>query len=142
MSRKHRKSEHGEGKPAHPEKPVPIRSAAPLSRKILGAALALAAVVLLCAALPVWPARFDLALKALVFVCALITAYVAYDERRTGWALILGLVAIGFNPVWPLNLSRGNWVATYLVVGAVFVAAAARFRRPPQGIFRARPRIP
>lgn len=130
----------------HPGKPPagkePPRAAVPLSRKSLAAALAVSAALLLVAALPFWPARYELALRVVVFASALFATYVAYGEQRTGWALTLGLVAVGFNPLWPLGLSRGNWVATYLAVAVVFVAAAARFQREPQGIFRPRPRIP
>jgi hypothetical protein len=110
-------------------------------RTILAGALLFDAGLLLLAALPIWPATYDVVLRAAVSLPALVTAYVAYDERRTGWAIVLGLIAVGFNPIWPLGLSRGNWVATHLVVIVVFISAAARFRRAPQGILRPPPRI-
>lgn len=114
----------------------------PLGRRLLAAALAASALLLFVAALPVWPTAYDLVLKTVVAASALFAAYVAYEERRTGWVVMLALIAVGFNPLWPLGLSRGNWVATYLVVALVFVAAAARFRRAPRGIFKPTPRIP
>lgn len=146
MSRKHRRAAHGEGqgdvaqRAGAADRPGAARTS--VWRKLLAGALTLSTVLLLGAALPFWREAYDPVLRSVVCASALVTAYLAYDERRTGWAITLGLVAVGFNPVWPLGLSRGNWVATYLVVAVVFISAAARFRRAPQGILRPPPRIP
>ena len=146
MSRKHRRRAHREGQgdaaAGAPRAEHAARARPSVWRRLLAGALLLATVLLLAAALPLWREAYDPILRSVVCASALVTAYLAYDERRTGWAITLGLVAIGFNPVWPLGLSRGNWVATYLVVAVVFIAAAARFRRAPQGILRPPPRIP
>ena len=118
------------------------RSAVPWTRRVLAAALAASAALLVVGAVPVWPPAYDAAVRVAVTVSALFAGYVAYEERRTGWVCLLGLAAVVFNPIWPLALSRGNWAATYVVTAALLVAAAVRFRRAPRGIFRPGPRIP
>ena len=145
MPHKRRKSRDAQNQPEAartPQKPAAPAAPVPLFRRVLAGALALSALLCVAGALPIWPERYDVVLKAAVFVSALVTAYVAYDERRAGWAITLGLIAVGFNPFWPLGLSRGNWVVTYLVVAILLGAAAARFRRPPKGIFKLPSRIP
>lgn len=144
-----RKSRSRERLPDHPSAgdPRATRPAGgpslPLGRRILAGALNVSGVVLLAGVAPVWPAWYDrFLLKIVAFLPAVWAAYVAYDERRPGWALILGLLAIGFNPIWPLPLSRGNWVAVYLVGAAVCFGAAQRFGRTAPGIFKPKPRIP
>ncbi len=141
MSRRSRRS-HTEKPHAHPPERPEVRARVPWSRRLLAAALWASTLVLLAGALPVWPAQYDFVLRSLVTASALFAAYAAYEEKRTGWVVTLGIIAVGFNPVWPLGLSRGNWVATYLVVALVFLAAAVRFRRAARGIFKPRPRIP
>lgn len=145
MSRKRRRAGDGEGTGhAAPARAERARAHAPttIARTILASALLVDAALLLLAALPFWPTKLALVLRIAVCLPALVAAYVAYDERRTGWAILLGLIAVVFNPIWPLGLSRGNWVATYLVAAVLLAAAAARFRRAPQGILRPPPRIP
>lgn len=146
MSRKHRRASHAEGQGHGPERVGAAergpRARTSVWRNLLAGALLLSTALLLAAALPLWREPYTVVLRIVVCGSALVAAYLAYDERRTGWAITLGLVAAGFNPVWPLGLSRGNWVATYLVVALVLISAAARFRRAPQGILRPPPRIP
>lgn len=149
MGRKARSRESGAGAPGRRADagPRPVRAETahpvPLGRRILAAGLNLSGVLLLIGMAPVWPAWYDRFLvKIVVCLPAIWAAYMAYDERRPGWALILGLLAVGFNPIWPLPLSRGNWVAVYVVAAAVCFGAAQRFRRSVPGIFKPKPRIP
>jgi uncharacterized membrane protein YccC len=82
----------------------------------------IAAVLLLMAVLPL-PYGYYTFLRVSVTTCALLVAWFAYTEKGepTVWVLVFGLVAILFNPLIPIYLSRGIWF--YLDIGIAVIFA-------------------
>lgn len=50
------------------------------------------------------------------------------------WVVLFGLLAIVFNPIWPVYLNdRQLWVPINVVGGVLFIAAAIRLYKPDKG---------
>jgi len=49
-------------------------------------------------------------------------AYIAYQQKKTGWAWALGIVALLFNPFIKFYLGRETWKMADLVTGIIFLA--------------------
>lgn len=84
--------------------------------------LPLIAVVLLLVAILPLPYGYYTFLRISVTVCALLVAWFAYKEKDepTVWVLVFGLVAILFNPLIPIYLSRGIWFYLDIGIAAIF----------------------
>ena len=82
------------------------------------------AVMLVLAVPPVWPYVYYQLLR--VVVCGT-SAYTAYTLTKTSnparFALLIG-IAILFNPVVPVHMSKGVWVVLDLLTALVFVGIA------------------
>jgi hypothetical protein len=78
--------------------------------------------VMLVAALGSWPYAYYTLLRVVVFVAAGLIAWQAYDVSRevTIWVVAFGVVAMLFNPVAPIHLSREIWTVVDLAVAAIF----------------------
>ena len=81
----------------------------------------IAAILLLVAVLPL-PYGYYTFLRISVTVCALLIAWLVYKEKGepTVWVLVFGLVAILFNPLIPIHLSRGIWFYLDIGIAAIF----------------------
>ena len=70
------------------------------------------------------PIGYYTALRWVVTIAAILTAYVAFVSNRQPWpATAWGYVgvAILFNPLAPVYLSRGTWLPIDLVAAAVMI---------------------
>lgn len=94
--------------------------------------LLIPAVLLMLAVLPM-PYGFYTFLRIAVTLSAVITAYVIYQESQSlGWEVVsMGLVAILFNPVFQVSLSRTTWLPIDLLCAALFFYVAVRRPRGP-----------
>jgi len=84
---------------------------------------AVAAVALLLLCLGQWPYAFYTLMR---FVVCGASAYMALEsnrQHRAGWMWLLGAVALLFNPIFPVHMSRTDW--RYFDLGAAVVLAAA-----------------
>jgi hypothetical protein len=71
--------------------------------------------------------------KLLRFIICAISAYGAYfsaEIKKVGWALILGSIAILFNPIIPFHLNRQTWAILDLGVATIFVVSLFLLRNP------------
>lgn len=59
-------------------------------------------------------------------------AYRKFEESNVGWGWIFAVIAVTFNPVVPVHLSRETWQPIDLTSGGIMVVSAVRdvFRRP------------
>lgn len=67
-------------------------------------------------------------MRIVVTGAAVFGAYHAYHANNTGWVWILGGIAVLFNPIIPIHLSRESWFLPDLVAGALLIAAALKLK--------------
>ncbi len=92
---------------------------------------AIAILMLLWGLYPRNPYGYYMLLR--VVVCA-VCAYVAVRAAsldRTGWAWVLGVAAVVYNPIIPVHLTRGPWsivnaLTVAILVGSVFALRGRR----------------
>lgn len=60
------------------------------------------------------------------FVVCIVTAYLAvqaYSQQKEEWIWTLGGIAVLFNPIIPVHLSRGLWRIIDTIVAIVLIAS-------------------
>ena len=83
------------------------------------------AVSLLAAIPPIWPYAYYTLLR--LFVCGVaIGAIVGLGQRNRGLLTAFVLVALLFNPVIPVHLTKGIWAIVDFIVAIFFFYAASR----------------
>jgi hypothetical protein len=84
----------------------------------------IAAVMLVFAAAEKQPDRFYTLLR---WICCAVFAYSAvtsFQMKRVLWLWIFAVLAVLFNPIFPLGLDRTQWiVADWFSIGAMVIAA-------------------
>lgn len=81
------------------------------------------AVALLAAIPPVWPYAYYMLLR--LFVCGVaIGAIVVLGQRNRGLVAAFVLVALLFNPVIPVQLTKGIWATVDFIVAILFYSAS------------------
>ena len=88
------------------------------------------------AGLAVWaigrqPYDFYMLVRWIVCLCAAYTAYLAFTEKRRGWAWVLVALAVVCNPIERFYLDRTRWAfvngaSAAILVGSCFVVPADR----------------
>lgn len=48
-------------------------------------------------------------------------AYLAYQQKKTGWAWILGILALLFNPFLKFYLGKDTWKIVDFIGGIIFI---------------------
>jgi hypothetical protein len=69
--------------------------------------------------------------QILRWVIAGVTGYsacMAYEQGKTAWAWIFGIIAVLFNPVAPIYLARETWSVIDLIVAAILVASIFKLK--------------
>ena len=78
-------------------------------------------------------------LRLVVFLVAGYGAFGAYQNDESGWAVGLGVMALLFNPVFPVYLDRSTWAFIDLVCAAVLFYSPQAL---PDKAFSGQPRLP
>ncbi|HVU06625.1 MAG TPA: DUF6804 family protein [Candidatus Paceibacterota bacterium] len=66
--------------------------------------------IMLLAAIPFgWPYFYFQLLRWVVCTTAIVNAYEANKKQRRRWVFIMAGIAVLFNPIAPIFLSRGVW---------------------------------
>lgn len=80
---------------------------------------------LLLLAIPTgWPYDFYILLRWVIFAIALIVAYNFYSSKLQSWAITFLILAVLFNPLFPINLAKSTWIIFDLVGAGIFFLAA------------------
>jgi len=93
---------------------------------------------LICAAiLLVWALErhsysYYVLLRWFVCVFSALSASVAYEFGREGWVVTLGIIALFFNPIIPVHLSRQTWAPIDLATAIILLAAIWTVKRSPK----------
>lgn len=90
----------------------------------------LIAAGMLFAALFRWPYGYYSLLRWVVCAAAVLTAYMGHAWKQS-WALwLFGFIAILFNPIAPIHLSRPLWLPIDLLAGLAFMLGGAVLAKP------------
>ena len=76
---------------------------------------------LLLAVIPIWPYSFYIMLRLYIFVLALYLAYKAKQSSLTNDIIYLLIIAIIYNPLIPIHLTRAIWTPIDIAVGIFFM---------------------
>jgi len=88
------------------------------------------AILVLLLAIPsrTWPYEYYIALRWIVTGAASFTIWVASERGKKEWLWIMAGIAILFNPIIPVHLSKGVWIVIDLVVAGLFLASIVRIK--------------
>lgn len=89
----------------------------------------IAGTMLLLAIPPLWPYAYFQILRIIVCGAAVLNAYLAYHHKHTAWVWIMGIVAVVFNPIAPLYLTKGLWSVLDLMVAIVMFVSYIKLAR-------------
>ncbi len=95
--------------------------------------IAMVAVVMLIVALFEMPYGYYTFLRLAVMTAALLGAFHAFKMINAPfWVVTMGLVALLFNPVIPVHLTRDIWAIIDVAVASVFLGYLFILRRQPR----------
>lgn len=69
-------------------------------------------------------------LRWFVFLASLTVAFKFYRVKITAWTLIFTGVAFLFNPLFPIYLTKTNWIAIDLISAILFLLAGFSVKKP------------
>lgn len=77
-------------------------------------------LALLLAIPSIWPYAYYQLLRWLVFIVAGYSAYLSFQENKQSYGWIMVIVAVLFNPIAPIYLSKTIWSILDVVTALVF----------------------
>ncbi|MHC4541140.1 MAG: DUF6804 family protein [Planctomycetota bacterium] len=89
----------------------------------------IAAIILLFALAP-WPYGYYQLLRFVVCGAALYIAFMAYNWQKIWAAWPFGFIAIVFNPLIPIHLSREIWQPIDVICAILFIVIAFTMIKP------------
>ena len=93
---------------------------------------AIVAALMLLGALGHWPYGYYQLLRLVTCGAAVWVAVVAYGWRKLWATWLFGFIAVLFNPLIPIHLSRELWQPIDVVCTLLFVAAAFLLKKPAE----------
>ncbi|MDI9433931.1 MAG: hypothetical protein QM570_19615 [Planctomycetota bacterium] len=88
------------------------------------------AALALFAALGQWPYGYYTVLRFIVCGAGGYTAFVLYGWGRIGLAWLFGFIAVLFNPVVPIHLSRELWQPIDALCGVLLLVVVVTVKKP------------
>jgi len=95
-----------------------------------GLAPALLAAVVLLIGLALLDSGGYIVIRYLVSILAIILGCFAFQAKQWWWIPLLAVIAVVWNPAWPLDLHGQLWVATQYVAVVVFVVVGVLVKVP------------
>lgn len=95
-------------------------------------------VVVACAMLgwalvPTNPYLYYRFLRWIIFLVCLFSAWQASELKRFGWAWVLSITAVIYNPVIPVYATRGIWSVVNVVTMMILILSAFMLHGPRSG---------
>ena len=78
---------------------------------------------MLILAIPRLPYGYYIFLRWVVSATALFSVWAAYECKRKSWVFVMGGVAILFNPIIPVYLTKETWIVIDFIVAVVFLVS-------------------
>jgi uncharacterized membrane protein len=97
----------------------------------------LLAAVALLVGIPLLEGDFSLVIRFIVAILALIVGWFALQAGQWWWAPVMAVIAIAWNPIYPLAFDGIWWVVAHVVAAALFIAAGATIKSPRKPAARA-----
>ena len=86
-------------------------------------------IVLLLLAIPaIWPYGYYVFLRWVVAASAVFLIWIANKLREQKWLGLMVVVAILFNPIIPIYLTKEIWVFIDLIVAGIFLASIFKIK--------------
>jgi len=92
--------------------------------------LMVSAAMLIFGGIASLPYGFYQFLRLMVCGTAIYVALNATESNRSGWAWTMGGIALLFNPIFIVRLTRDEWRPIDIVIGVAFVVAAVAMTDP------------
>lgn len=88
------------------------------------------AIVMLLLAIPsgLWAYGYYVILRWVVTIAALFVLWVAHTLKKNVWVGIMAIVAILFNPIYPVYLDKGTWVIINLMAAVLFLVSMFKIK--------------
>jgi hypothetical protein len=83
--------------------------------------------LLLIAILPL-PYGYYTLLRLAVFLSGLFLAYFLYEKKQPNWSIVFVVIALLFNPIIPVYLSRELWLPIDLVSAGTYFYSGYTFK--------------
>lgn len=93
-------------------------------RWTFGQELAVGIAIALWLAIASWPYIYYTFLRWAVSLAAIYLGYRAYQGYRFGWVISFATIAILFNPLNPIYLSKSSWIFLDIVISLFFLVAS------------------
>jgi len=86
-------------------------------------------VVMLLLAIPaIWPYGYYTLLRWVVTATAIFLVWITYNLKKTFWLVLMGLVAVLFNPLIPIYLDKETWVIIDFIVAILFLVSIFKIK--------------
>ena len=89
----------------------------------------IAAAFLFIALVPDLPYGYYQILRWVVCAAACFSAYSGMVKERHGWMGIFAVIAVLFNPIFPIHLTREVWQPIDVIVGIIFLCSLGLYRK-------------
>ena len=92
--------------------------------------VSIVAIVMLLLAIPsgVWAYSYYVLLRWVVFGAAIFVLYIAHERGKSFWLLVMGAIALLFNPIFPVYLEKEVWVLIDLIVAGIFLISIFKLK--------------
>jgi len=94
-----------------------------LDYKIFSLIARVAAGGMLILALGSWQYGFYQILRLVVTVCAIYMSWYMFDKKQSGWGVVFIILAILFNPIYPIYLQKDTWQLIDIGAAIIFFAS-------------------
>lgn len=89
----------------------------------------LAGIMLLLAIPSIWPYSYYQLLRWVVAIVAYYNAYLAYEAKQNNWMIVMGVIAIVFNPIAPFYLDKSTWGFLDLITSIFMFVSISKLKK-------------
>ena len=83
----------------------------------------LSIIMLLLAVPPIWPYSYYSLLRVVICVSAGYLSFLIFNKNKEGWGLSFAIIAVLFNPFFPIHLEKEIWAVLDVLVAVIFLAS-------------------
>ena len=84
--------------------------------------------MLLLAIPSIWPYGYYQLLRWVVAIVGVSNAYQTHKLKLNGWMITMVAIAILFNPISPITMSKGTWVILDVIIAIIMFAISSKFK--------------